>query len=807
MIQNYFKTAWRNLLRNKTFSAINVLGLAVGIAAFLLIVNYLRFEYSFDDFNANEDRMYRVPMTVRETGGSPQTFAFTYPAVAPAMKKDFPEVQEAVRFRRRSGIVQHGDQKIIEGGTIYFVDPAVFKIFSFEFEKGSAATAFTQLNDAVITHSTAIKYFGNEDPIGKTLHYNDEDYVVTALLKDVPANSHLQFHILLNYNKYIQLTNGDANVSWGWSDFYTYLLLKPGANADALQAKMPAFAERYMGDDMKTNGYTVAFEIQPLKDIHTRSGYDYEMAGSGDLYYLKYLGIAALFILLIALINYINLSTAHSLERSKEVGRAESYRRHKNAVGAAVSRGNILDERIWNNHRVCTLQTCTVAVLIIDWRGRDRSANRNLAILGCDVDRICMQHLACRFLSCIHSFFFSAGSIAKVNCWFCTAKQSRNFFRKSLVVVQFTAAIILIGGAIGFYRQLQFMSTRDLGVNIKQTLVLQQTANVDSSKIPSIQSFLNDLQSIPGVQAVSGSTDVPGSEVGSSTDFREISSTEGKRCRIFGIDEKFIPNYGLSLAAGRNFDRDKPASSDTSQVISLIVNETAAKIFGFNSAEDAIGKRLHGAGYNCTVVGVLHDYHQQSLQYNYDPIVFYPEQEKNMNSYSLKLNTSNLQQALAQVKQVWNKRFPASPFTFFFLDEHFNEQYRNDQLFSTILWLFTLLAIFIASLGLFGLSLYTVAKRTKEISLRKVLGATVLQITGLITKDYVKLIVYAGVIAIPVAYFLLQNWLNDYAFHISVGLWFFVLPFLLIMVIAMSTVLYQSIRAALTNPVKNLRNE
>jgi putative ABC transport system permease protein len=237
------------------------------------------------------------------------------------------------------------------------------------------------------------------------------------------------------------------------------------------------------------------------------------------------------------------------------------------------------------------------------------------------------------------------------------------------------------------------------------------------------------------------------------------------------------------------------------------VNETAAKIFGFNSAEGAIGQRLHGAGYNCTVVGVLHDYHQQSLQYNYDPIVFYPEQEINMSSYSLKLNTSNLQQVLAQVKQVWNRRFPASPFTFFFLDEHFNEQYRNDQLFSTILWLFTLLAIIIASLGLFGLSLYTVAKRTKEISLRKVLGATVLQITGLITKDYVKLIVYAGVIAIPVAYFLLQNWLNDYAFHISIGLWFFVLPFLLIMVIAMSTVLYQSIRAALTNPVKNLRNE
>jgi putative ABC transport system permease protein len=351
------------------------------------------------------------------------------------------------------------------------------------------------------------------------------------------------------------------------------------------------------------------------------------------------------------------------------------------------------------------------------------------------------------------------------------------------------------------------MSTRDLGVNIRQTLVLQQTARVDSSKIPSIQSFLNDLQSIPGVRAVSSSTDVPGGEVGSSTDFRQITSNEGKRCRTFGIDEKFIPDYGLSLAAGRNFDKDKPTGPDTTQIISVIVNETAAKVLGFPSAKDAVDKMLRGSGYNCRIVGVVHDYHQQSLQYNYDPIVFYPEQEINMSRYSLKLNTTNLQQVLAQTKQVWKERFPASPFTFFFLDEHFNEQYQKDQLFSTILWLFTLLAIIIASLGLFGLSLYTVAKRTKEISLRKVLGATVLQIMGLITKDYIKLIVYAGLVAIPLAYFLLQNWLSDYAFHISIGLWFFLLPFALILVIALLTVLYQSVKAGLTNPVKNLRTE
>jgi putative ABC transport system permease protein len=350
------------------------------------------------------------------------------------------------------------------------------------------------------------------------------------------------------------------------------------------------------------------------------------------------------------------------------------------------------------------------------------------------------------------------------------------------------------------------MSTRDLGVDIKQTLVLQQTINLDSSKVNTVESFLNDLQNIPGVQAITASTDVPGSEVGSSSDFRVITSNEGKRCRTFGIDEKFIPNYDLALAAGRNFDKDKPASNDTTQIISVILNETASKVLGF-TANDAINKMIRGAGFNCKVIGVLRDYHQESLQYNYDPILFYPEQQINMSQYSLKLNTKNLKQVLAQAKQVWGKRFPQSPFQFFFLDDHFNEQYKNDKLFSTILWWFTLLAIIVASLGLFGLSLYTVAKRTKEISVRKVLGATVLQITTLITKDYIKLILYAGFIAIPVAYFLLQNWLKDYAFHIEIGVWFFLLPLLLIIVIALITVVYQSVKAALANPVKSLRSE
>ena len=441
MFKNYLKTAWRNLLKNKIFSAINILGLAIGIAAFLLIVNYLRFEYSFDDFNVNKDRIYRVPMIVTEKGGKPQTFAFTYPAVAPAMKKDFPEVQEAVRFRMRWGVVQHGDQKIVENGKIFYVDPSVFNIFSFPFEKGSAATAFTQLNDAVITHSTAIKYFGNENPIGKALHYDNEDYVVTAVLKDVPANSHIQFNILLNYNKYIQITNNAANTSWGWSDFYTYILLKPGTNVNALQAKMPAFAERYMGDDMKKNSYTNSFQLQPLKDIHIHSDYDYELAGNGNLYYLKYLGIAALLILLIALINYVNLSTAHSLERSKEVGVRKVIGATRISIGKAISCRNFFNQCIWNY--------CRVSLFKLALPQFSQLINQNVTDLQTGNWQFWVIIFSIFVFSTLLAGFYPAFVLSsfqpiqtlKSVSGFAGKKKGGNLFRKSLVVLQFAAAI------------------------------------------------------------------------------------------------------------------------------------------------------------------------------------------------------------------------------------------------------------------------------------------------------------------------------------------------------------------------------
>ena len=806
MIKNYFKSALRNLWKNKTFSAINIFGLSVGIAAFLLIINYLRFEYSYDDAHVKKDRIFRVPMSTAEKDGKEQTFAFTYPALAPAMKKDFPEVEEAARFRRQGGIVAYGEQRIVENGSLYYADPSLFKIFSFRFAKGNSETAFKELNDAVITNETAKKYFGDADPIGKSLRYNSEDYIVQAVLEDIPANSHIRFNILLNYEKYIQLTEGNANTSWGWSDFYTYVLLKPGTNAKALEAKFPAFTERYMGEDMKRAGYTNTFYLQPLKDIHLRSRYDYELAGNGNLTYLKYLGIAALFILFIAWINYVNLSTAHSLDRSKEIGvrkvaGAGKFQLIRQFLGESLFLNiiaillGIMIFRFTLPYFSTLVQKNINSLLVTDWSFWFFTI---MVLLGGTL-------LAGFYPAFVLSSFHPIQAIKK-STGISGIKSGKNILRKSLVVLQFVAAIVLIAGAVGFYRQLRFMQNRDLGVNINQTLVVNQTGNVDSTQIPSFNAFINDMRANSAISSVTASTSVPGGEVGNSSSYALKNSPVSKRCRNLGIDKEFIPAYGLTILAGRNFTNDKPAV-DTNLVLNILVNETAAKIFGFTTPADIVGEEIDGSGFHCKVIGLVKDYHQESLEYSFDPIVFYPEEERNFGNFSLKINTNNLPALMDFVKQKWTTYFPQSPYNFFFLDQRFNAQYNDDKLFATVLWLFTAIAITIACLGLFGLSLYTIAKRKKEISIRKVLGATLYQVTSMITKDYLKLVLFAGLIALPAAFLLVNGWLKKYAFHIDLGLWFFILPVLFIVTIAVLTVLYQSLKAAVANPVNNLRTE
>ncbi len=806
MFRNYFKTAWQNLRKNKTFFAINVFGLSVGIAAFLLIASYLRFEYSYDDDQPNKDRIFRVPMVIAKNGDKDQALACTYPALSPALKEDFPEIEEAARLSGGE-ILTYGDKMIGEYSSNYLVDPSFFRIFSFKFIKGNASTALKELNDAVITEETAKKYFGNTDPIGKTLHaLHGSDYEVSAVI-DLPANSHLHFNVLLNLDKRTQRFKG-LNTLWSQPHSYTYVLMKSGTDATSLQAKLPSFAERHMGARMKQDGNQVNFVLQRLKDIHLRSPYDYELEGNGNFTYLKYLGIAALLILFIAWINYINLSTAISLDRFREVGA-------RKVIGATKFQ---LVRQFLTESLLLNATAILLGILIFKLTLPSFSVllQREVSTLNASDWPFWIFGVTLLLLGTLLAAFYPAfvlSSFKPIHAIKNSQSSSgltgdKTVLRKSLVIIQFTTAIILIAGAIGFYRQLRFMQTRELGINIRQTLVLQMASTYDSSYIHVNAAFKNELMSNPSIVSATASGGVPGSGGSGTIKFALKNDKEEKLCGMLEIDKEFIPSYGLTIIAGRNFYPTDRRGVDTSYVESILVNETAAKLFGFNKPSEFLGQEITGAGFiPCRVVGVVQDFHQRSLQYDFNPMIFEPVDKAAWTNLSLKLNTTNLASVMDFVKSKWSAFYPGMPFRYFFLDDHFNEQYKSDQIFITVIWLFTIIAILIACLGLFALSLFTITKRNKEISIRKVLGATASEITQTITKDYMKLVVFATIIALPIAFILVKNWLKNYAFRISIGLWFFLLPAILIILIALVTVLYQSLKAANENPVKNLRTE
>lgn len=805
MFRNYLKTAWRNLVKTKTFSFINISGLAIGIAAFLLIVSYLHFEYSFDDYNIRRDRIFRVPMEVTEElqpGAQPERIAFTYPAVAGALKRDLPEIEEGVRIRKQWGVVRSGNNQFVEDENFLFVDSTIFRVFSFEFAAGDADNAFRELNDIVITRATAEKYFGEADPLGRKLSYRGEDFVVKAVINDPPANSHLHFHILGNFSKYVQMaaaSGGDAQGSWTWSDYYTYVLLRPGADPSKVRAQLPEFARRHIGDKMKKAGIFVQFDLQPIKDIHLRSKYEYEWPGNGNLSYLKYLGAAALFLLVIAWINYISLTSARAIDRAKEVG-------VRKVIGAGRGQlvGQFLMESLLVNLLSVVLGLIIYKVSLPAFSGLMGLTSAEVVLPGVElwVTVIVIFFLGSFLAGAYPSFILSSQAPLQSLKPAAVGVADRALLRRSLVVLQFFAAIVLISGALGLNRQVQYMSRADLGVNVQQTLVLHQTVGQDSSKTRVITAFIHDLESHAGIVSVTSSTSVPGTEVGGSSRFSTLHSNAEKTCRDFGIDSKFIPGYGLMVVAGRNFIADKIGPETN-----VILNEAAVRVFGFGSDSAAIGERIRDHSATYQIIGVIRDYHQKTLQNGIDPIVFYPEDEYNMSEISVKVNTADVKSLVDYVRVKWAAAFPGSPFVYHFLDEVFDSGYRNERLFSVVLWLFTLLAVIVASLGLLGLSLYTVAKRRKEISIRKVLGAGVFHLVRLVARDFVVLVLLSALGAIPLAWYLLHNWLQDYAFHISIGLWFFAGPVLMIVLIAMGTVCYHSLRAALADPVKNLKAE
>lgn len=807
MLQNYLKIAFRNLFKNKLFSSVNIFGLAIGMTACLLILQYVAWERNYDRFHENKERIYRIAMEKYEPGEAKQDFAFTFPAVGPHLLREFPEVEKVARIRRTGGMVAYKDQRYGEQGIIY-ADSSLFDIFSFAVSRGDIRAALSEPLKGALSESMAKKYFGAEDPIGESIEVGTggTPIEIAAVFEDIPENSHLDFDFAFSYVTYIGLAaarGGDAENNWGWSDFYTYVMLRPGADIASLEKQLPAFAERHMGEQMKDGNFKIRFFPQPLEDIYLHSKLAYEYKPTGNARYVYAMMAIALFIIVIAWFNYINLSTARSLDRAREVG----VRKVAGARRGQLVRQFLLESALVN--------FVALGLALLAANGMMPVFGR---LVGKDISFFLLREPW--FWGFVAALFAGGALLAGLYPAFVlsahrpvrvlksnksAATGSGGNLRKGLVALQFVATIALIAGSLAIYRQINYMRQKDLGIDIEQTLVLQDMTYKDSTFTERIRTFKEELQRHPGVLSVAASGDIPGKEVGNSWDLRWAKSPNSgfKRFRTFLIDRQFFRQYGAELITGREFD--EPFETDRQ---ATVLNETAVQVFGFESPEAALGEEIVAANGESLgrVVGVIKDYHQESLQFDFKPICYW-YQPFGFFYYSVKAEVPDPQEFVRFAESRWKAHFPESPMSTFFLDDFYEAQYLADLRFGYAFGLFTLLAILVACLGLFGLSSFSVSRRTKEIGVRKVLGASVAQILMLLSKEYVRLVLAASALALPAAYYFLDRWLDNYAYGISLSWWFFLLPVILALAIAALTVSWQAVRAAVRNPVESLRYE
>lgn len=814
MLRNYFKIALRDLKKRKTYAALNILGLAIGLGCFLLIFEYVAHERSYDRFQDLGDRIVRVRLDSFRGGELMWKSATIYPAIAPAMKKDFPEVEDFCRLHDAELLLANDARNMKFSETKgYFADPSSLRMLEINLQKGDPASALSGPDQIIISEAMAKKYFGDEEPLGKRLTVRDPQgtwsYEVTGVFRDYPRNSHLTIEYLVSYatlGKLARIVWGDTTnateTSWGWYDFYSYILLQPGADWKTLEAKLPAFCDRHLNsrEFARNNNIRNELALLPLSDIHLYSNYNQEAEVNGNGRAVSFLFLIAFFIIGIAWINYINLATARSMERAREIG----VRKVLGALRVDLIR-QFLSESVLLN--VIALVVALLAVLELapvfhKFIGRAEASGFNLPAnywLG-----TLAIFAAGALLAGLYPAFVLSGyqPVLVLKGVFKNQRNSQTL-RKGLIVVQFAASVALIAGTMIVYRQVEFMRQQSLGANINQTLVLDAAASLsDSLYQNAFQPFKNEALGISGVKNLTASSSVMGKEIYWTTSGRRLVADAGTITLFhLGVDYDFVPAYNLELKAGRNFSENFTTDNKTA-----LLNEQAAKQLGFESIESAINQKIRRGGDTLTVIGVVANFHQQGLQKTIDPMIMLLR--PNIRGYySAKIQATEVQATVAALQKIWEKHFPADPFSFYFLDELFDRQYRADMIFGKVFGAFAFLAVLIACFGLLGLSAYNVVQRTKEIGVRKVLGASVVSIAGLLSKDFVKLVLAANLVAWPVAYFAMNRWLQDFAYRVNIGWWVFALAGGAALLIALLTVSLQAIKAALANPVEALRYE
>lgn len=800
MFQNYLKIAWRNLKKDKFYTVINILGLALATAAFLFIINYVRFEYSYEQFYKNADHIYRITLDNYKGNEYVMTDCETHPPLGPLVKKLFPEVTDYVRVEHMEEIPSiKTNGRVFKIDNAYAVDNSMFTVFNYDFIEGNAGTALTAPMQAVITQSLARRMFGNKSAVGKLLQDGDWTYTITSVIKDVPSNTHLKFDLLISFNTL--LSRGIQLDSWHANNNYTYVQLQPHADLTAFNHKLLGVAKEQLK--------TARLRAEPIKDIHLLSHKSFEPEENGDLKTVQFMLVIAILVLLVGSVNYVNLTTARAADRTKETGMRKALGSSRMSLVK-----QFMTETVLVNLIALALALMLIEALLpayVQLTGRPITADFFHSAF------FWFTAAALFVFSCVLSGLYPALVLSAVKPVSVTGKlftvsSGGVLFRRVLVVAQFAAALIVLSASLIVFRQLSYMRHQDLGLSTDQVLVLRTPAGqgrmIDSIRRQQSPAFLSGVSQLPQIERITATEALPGSSLHDVTTTSGISlqgSDAGLNYSFYAyaIDENFLPLMNLKLLAGENF-RAGESNADK-----MILSREACRLFGFHTPEDAIGKRLTlswtSLGYS-TIIGVVEDYHQQSLKTAILPMIHW-YRTSGGTFFAAKIKPRNTGQMIAQIQRLWQQQYPEYPFEYHFLDEMFDEQYKADQRFGKIVEIFSGFTLFITCLGILGLTAYNITKRSKEICIRKVLGASVGSIVNLLSRDFVKLAAVAIFIAMPLTWYIMGHWLQHYAYRIQIQWWMFAVTGLVTIAIALITVSVQSIRAALANPVKSLKSE
>ncbi len=811
MIRNYLTMAWRNLMKHKFISFINLFGLTVGLTCCLLITAYILHETSYDTYNPNANRIYRVTRSFNNRDGVVSLRLGTIaPPFGPLLKNYFPDIEKITRLLPNGKTPVKYEDKMFNETNVFFADEHLFDVFKVDVTKGNPKKALYDPFTVMLSEDLARKYFGQEDPMNKMIKINNQfNLKVTGVYKSWPSNAHMHPEMMVSFNTLKDsAVYGERNLqtNYGNNSFFTYLLLPENYPAGNIASQFPAFLDRMVHlpgapASFKTSSGT-KLDLQRLTDIHLTSHLDYEAEENGDIKRVYIFSGIALIILLIACINYMNLSTARSTLRAKEIGIRKVTGATKTELVAQFLSESVLLSAL------AMLMALGLTWLAIPWLNKLSGLHLSMALF--------MQW---KWLLVILLVPFVVGTVSGIYpalfmSSFQPVKTLKGLFRvggksisfrQALVVVQFAISIVLIITTAIVFQQLKYMQQKSLGYTKEHVVVMPNTIGTVSQ----YESFRNELIATTGVKNVARSSRIPTGRLldsqGASVVDADTLQPVNAELKYLAIDHDFIATYNIQMAAGRNFDR--AYATDTAN---FIINEAVATALNWQSAEKAIGKDFNYGGTRGKIIGVTKDFHFESMHNKIAPIVFVlprPDQNGFFGQLSVKLSASNINSTLQTIENVWKKFAPETPYEYTFLDENFGRLYSSEQRQSSLFTIFSCIAIFIACLGLLGLSAFAISQRVKEIGIRKVLGASPGNLVALLSKDFLKLVAVAAVIAFPIAWYAMDTWLTDFAYRISISWWIFLVAGLVAAIIALLTVGIQALKAAISNPVKSLRTE